>query len=177
MDKLTEDLEDCQLQDDSGVEDGSVATASVEDEQMQEAETRKKLQEAEKTRKKLQDLYAELKGTEFTGTYCGHMKLPIANSMGMKYIIEVSSESEYGQKLKEIIKKDPKDYVWKGLTGPPEYTNYWLWAEEIENDEADDLELLESRRFKQKKTYVRFESTQLFPGGLIKLYFTTVKNT
>ena len=168
MDKLTDSFRDLQVVD-SGVEDGSVATTSMVDERKQEAA---------ETREKLLALYDELKETEFTGTYRGLLKLPVENSMGKKHIIEVSSESEYSKELEEIIKQDPKDDVWKGLTGPPGYINYWLWAEkilaeEIETDKEVDLEFLEERCFKLQKTYVKFENTDLYPGGLIKLYFTT----
>ena len=75
---------------------------------------------------KVLSLYKSIEGVEFQGTYANPVNIPYDDGyFTTRELVEVVSPSTVTKKMKEIVDSDPKDCVWKAITGKT------FWAESI----------------------------------------------
>jgi len=89
----------------------------------------------EKIEKELYTIYESIRGVVFEASYLGkrHMTLHLRCNPTERPVYEIVS-GEFEKKLASIVKQvtalGTTKEVWRGISGPPKYINYWLWASE-----------------------------------------------
>lgn len=74
----------------------------------------------------LQDLYESAKECPFTGKVVDKQQMNVKEWT----VIEITSgAAPLKRVLAEIYEAVGEGVVWRGFTGPPEYTNYRLWVD------------------------------------------------
>ena len=74
----------------------------------------------------LQDLYQSAEGQTFNGKVVCYQQMQEKEWT----VIEITGEGAgLEQILNAIYEAVGEGQVWRGFTGPPQYTNYWLWVD------------------------------------------------
>jgi len=88
-------------------------------------------------------IYETICGVVFKAGYLGkrHMTKHLRRDATVRPVYRIIS-SDFEEKLASIVKQvkalDTTKDVWRGISGPPDYDYYWLWASE--DSEGDEFE-------------------------------------
>ena len=90
--------------------------------------------EEAKVKDQLHTIYDGIRGVVFEANCLGTYSMT-----GRLTVYEIVSR-DFKEKLASIVKQveglDTGKNVWRGISGPPEYAKYWLWASE-DSDKGD----------------------------------------
>ena len=76
-------------------------------------------------------LYQPLIGHVFEAKYIRQFNMPYTGKE--RTILKITPENPFAAKLEsisnQVLTRDDGKSIWKGITGPPNHDNYWLWVE------------------------------------------------
>ena len=117
----------------------------------------------------LRQKYKPLRGMEFEATYEGDRIMP--QTENSRDVLSIEKEDPFAETLREISDAVLEAYgkkIWKGITGPPDFADYWLWVEPV--DELTEDQEGCSRNFRVKKcTPFQCNGNQFSHGVSIKV--------
>jgi len=111
--------------------------AQVDDERDDESKEREIAEQ-------LYTIYETICGVVFKANYLGERRMTkhLRSSATERPVYKIAS-CDFGEKLASIIKQvkalDTAKDVWRGISGPPQYDYYWLWASE-DSDKGEEFE-------------------------------------
>ena len=112
-------------------------------------------------------IYNLHKGKEFEAHYQGERKVPLKGTM--RDVLEIDEGNPFASTLAEISSTVHQKYgtkVWKGITGPEDSEDYWLWVERLrpalEEGNSYVFKIVECAVFEGSGNLLR-----MFPGSCI----------